>query len=153
MDCSMPGYPVLHNLLEFAQTHAHWVGDAIQPSHHLSPPATLSSVFFSIRVFSNESALHMRWPKYWSFSVNFSNEYSGLITFRIDWLISLLSRGLSKIFSCTTICEHQFCIAQPSLWSNNHIRAWLQKNCSFDYMDLWWQKWCFCFLICCLALS
>ena len=68
---------------EFTQTHVHWLGDAIQPSHPLSSP---SSVFPSIRVFSNESALCIRWPKYWNFSFNISpsNEYSGLISFRMD---------------------------------------------------------------------
>ena len=86
-DCRMPGFPVLHRLTEFAHTHDHWVGDAIQPSHPLSSLLFLPSVFPSIRVFSNESALHIRWPKYWKFSFNISpsNEYSGLISFRMDW--------------------------------------------------------------------
>ena len=82
MDCSTPGLPVHHQLLEFTQTHVHWVGDAIQPSHPLLPP----SIFPSIRGFSNESVLRIRWPKYWSFSLSISpsNEYSGLISFRMD---------------------------------------------------------------------
>ena len=85
IDCSTPGFPVHHPLLELAQTHVHWVSDAIQPSHSLLSP---SPPFPSIRVFSNESVLCIRWPKYWSFSFNISpsNEYSGLISFRIDWL-------------------------------------------------------------------
>ena len=79
MDCSTPSFPVLHYLPEFTQTHVHWVSDAIQSSH----PLPLSSPFaFNL---SNESALHIRWPKYRSFSINLSNEYSGLISFRIDW--------------------------------------------------------------------
>ena len=84
MDCSTPSLPVHHQLQEFTQTHAHWVGDATQPSHPLSSPST----FPSIRVFSNESALHIRWPKYYNFSVSVSpsNEYSGQISFRMDWL-------------------------------------------------------------------
>ena len=84
MDCSIPGSPVLHHLLELAQTHVHWGGDAIQPSH---PLLLLPPIFPSIRVFSNESALRIRWPKYWSFSFSISpsNEYSGLISFRIIW--------------------------------------------------------------------
>ena len=84
-----PGFPVLHHLPEFAQTHVHWVRDTIQPSHPLSPPSLLPSNFPSIRVFSNELALHIRWPKHWSitFSISPSNEYSGLISFRIDWLV------------------------------------------------------------------
>ena len=77
MDCSMPGLPVHHQLLEFTQTHIHWVGDAIQPSHPLSSPSPPASVFPSIRVFSNESVLPIRWPVYWSFSFSISafNEY------------------------------------------------------------------------------
>jgi len=67
MDCSTPGFPVLHYLLEFAQTQVHQVGDAIQPSHPLLPPLLIPSIFSSIRVFSNESALGIRWPKWWSF--------------------------------------------------------------------------------------
>ena len=89
---SMPGLPVHHQLPEFTQTH---VGDAIQPSHPLlspSPPAPNPS---SIRVFSNESTLHMRWPKYWSFSFSISpsNEHPGLISFRMDWLDLLTVQG------------------------------------------------------------
>ena len=81
---------LFHQLPESTQTHVHWVSDAIQPSHPLSspyPPA-LTSDFPSIRVFSNESVLHIRWPKYWSFSFSIgpSNEYSGLVSFRMDWL-------------------------------------------------------------------
>ena len=85
MDCSMPSFPVLHYLPAFAQTqtHAHWFGDPIQSSH----PLLLPSIFPSIRVFSSESALHIRWPKDWSFSfsISSSNEHLGLISFRIDW--------------------------------------------------------------------
>ena len=85
MDCSMPGFPVLHYLLEFAQILVHWVGDAIQPSH-LLPLVLLPSIFPSISAFSNYSALPIRWPTYWSLSSSFSpfNEYLGLISFRID---------------------------------------------------------------------
>ena len=88
MDCStsMSGFPVLHHLVELAQTHVHRIGDAIQPSHPLlSPSPAFNSS--SIRVFSNESALHIRWPKTWTFSFVISppSEYSGLISFRIDW--------------------------------------------------------------------
>ena len=84
-DCITPGYPVLHYLLEFAQIHVHWISDAIQPSHPLSSP--FSPIFPSIRVISSESALCIRRLKYWSFSfsISLSNEYSGLISFRIDW--------------------------------------------------------------------
>ena len=84
MDCSPPGFPVLYYLLEFAQTQVHWVGDAIQPSHPLPPPSFALGLS-SIRVFSNKLALCSRWPKNWSFSNSSSDEYSGLISFRIDW--------------------------------------------------------------------
>ena len=96
MECNTPGFPFLHCLLEFAQTHVHWVSDAIQPSHPLSP-LLLSSVFPSIRVlFSSESVLCIRWPKYWSFSISPSNEYSGLIYFRMDWFDLLAFQGPLK---------------------------------------------------------
>jgi len=97
MDCGMPGFPVYHQLLELAQTHVHWASDAIQPSHPLSSPSP-PSIFPSIRVFSNESVLHIRWPKYWtsSFTISPSNEYSGLISFRMDWLDLLAVQGTLK---------------------------------------------------------
>ena len=97
-DCSMPGFPVLHYLPELAQTHVHWVNDAIQPSHPLLTLLFLPSILPSIRVFSNESVLHVRWPKYWSFSfsVSPSNEYSGLISFRMDWFDLLVVQGTLK---------------------------------------------------------
>ena len=87
MNRSMPGLPIHHQLLESTKTHVHWIGDTIQPSHPLSTLLLLPSIFPSIRVFSNESAHHIRWPKYWSFSFNISpsNEHSGLISFRMDW--------------------------------------------------------------------
>ena len=88
MNCSTPGLPVHHQLPEFTQTHVHRVHDAIQPSHPGCPLLLLPSVSPSIRVFSNESAIRMKWPKYWSFSFNISpsNEHPGLISFRMDWL-------------------------------------------------------------------
>ena len=97
MDYSTPGFPVFHCLLEYGQTHFHWVSDAIQPSHPLLS-LLLPSIFPSIRVFSNESVLHIKWPKYWGFSFNISpsNEYSGLISFRIDWFDLLTVQGTLK---------------------------------------------------------
>ena len=98
MDCSRQVSSVLHYLLKFAQIHVHGVGDAIKPSHPLSPPFLLPSVFPSVRVFSNELALRIRWPEYWSFSFNIStsSEYSGLISFRIDWSDLLVVQGTLK---------------------------------------------------------
>ena len=94
----MPGLPVHHQLLEFTQTHAHKL---VMPSNHLilcHPLLLLPSIFPSIRVFSNESALHIRWPKYWSFSfsISSSKEHSGLISFRIYWLDLLAVQGTLK---------------------------------------------------------
>ena len=95
MDCRTPGFPVLHYHPEFAQTHVHWVGDTIQPLLLCCSLLFLPSIFPSFKVFSNESALPIRWSKYWgfSFSISPSNEYSGLISFRIDslyyWTICL----------------------------------------------------------------
>ena len=88
MNCSMPGLLVHHQLPESTQTHVHWVSDAIQPSHPLSSPSPPALKLSHIRVFSNESALRMRWTKYWSFSFNISpsSEHPGLISFRMDWL-------------------------------------------------------------------
>ena len=98
VDCSTPGFPVHHQLLELAQTHVYWL---VMPSNHLilcHPLLLLPSIFPSIRVFSNESVLPIRWPKYWnfSFSINSSSEYSGLISFRVDWLDLLAVQGTLK---------------------------------------------------------
>ena len=95
MNCSTPGSPVLHYLLEFAQIHVHWVNDAIQPCHSLLPPW----IFPSIRVFSSESSHHIRWTKFWNFcfSISSSNEYSGLISFRIDWFVLLALQTLKSL--------------------------------------------------------
>ena len=105
MDCSKPGFPVLHCLPEFAQTHVHWVGDAIQPSHPPLPPSPLPSFFPSIRVFSNKLALCIRWLKCWSFSLstNSSNEYSGLTSFKIYWFDLLAVEGVHvSVAFCNT---------------------------------------------------
>ena len=97
MNCSTPGLPVHHQLPQFTQTHVHWVGDAIQPSHSLLSPSPLPPIPPSLRVFSNESTLRM-WPKYWSFSfsISLSNEHSGLISFRMEWLDLLAVQGTLK---------------------------------------------------------
>ena len=94
MDCNTPSFPVHHQLLELAQTHVYRVSDAIQPSCPLSS-LLLFSIFPCIRVFSNESVICIRWPKFWSFSfiISPSNEYSGLISFRMDWLDLLAVQG------------------------------------------------------------
>ena len=98
MNRSTPGLSVHHQLPEFTQTHIHQVSDAIQPSHPLSSPSLLSPIPPSIRVFSNESTLCMRWPKYWSFSFSIipSKDIPGLISFRMDWLDLLAVQGTLK---------------------------------------------------------
>ena len=116
MNRSTPGLPVHHHLPEFTQTHVHRVCNAIQPSHPLSS-LLLPPIPPSIRVFSNESTVRRRWPKYWSFSFSISpsNEYSGLISFRVDCLDLLAVQGTLKNLLNTVIQKHQFFGAQLSL--------------------------------------
>ena len=110
MDCSTPGLSVHHQLPEFTQTHVHSVKDVIQPSHPLSCLLLLPSIFSSIRVFSNESVLHIRWPKYWSFSFHISpsKEHPGLISFRMNWLDLLAVQGTLK-----SLLQHHSYISPP----------------------------------------
>ena len=119
---SMPGLPVHHQLPESTKPMSI---ESMMPSNHLilcCPLLLLPSIFPSIKVFSNDSALRIRWPKYWSFSLNISpsNEHSPL-----GWTgwISLQCKGLSRVFPSTTIQKHQFFGTQPSLWSNSHIHT------------------------------
>ena len=108
--------------------------ESVMSSKHLilcHPLLLLPSVYPSIRVFSSESVLRIRWPKYCSFrfSISPSNEYSGLISFRIDWFYVLAeSKGLSRVFSSTMVWKYQFFGTQPSLWSNTHIHTWHWKT-------------------------
>ena len=117
MDYSTPGFPVLHCLLELAQTHVRWVGDAIQTSHLLLPLLLLPSIFLSIRIFSSESALHISCPKYWCFSFNPSNGYSALISFRIDWFDLLAIQGPLK-----SLLQH--CNLKASEWLCCRCKFW-----------------------------
>ena len=131
MDCSMSSFPVLHYLPEFAQTHVHWVSDAITYLIFCSPLFLLCSIFPSIRVFSNESLLCIRWPKYWTFSFSIfpSSEYSGLIPVRIDWfdlpavqgtLKNLLQHHYLKasILWCSVVFIVQFSHSYIATWKN-----------------------------------
>ena len=126
MDCQKPGFPVLHHLLEYAKTHVHCVGDAIQPSHPLMPPSphalTLSQHqgFFqwvsSLQQVAKVLELHLQYQSFWwIFRIDFLLGLTGLI--------SLLFKGLSRVFCSTTVRNHQFFSAQPSFWSNTH--TWL----------------------------
>ena len=112
-----PGFPVLHCLPELAQTHAPWVSEAIQPSHSLSPHSPPALNLSQHQGLFRWVTLHVRWPKYWSFSFNISpsNEHSGLISFMMDWLDLLGVQSLSN----PTVQNHQFFGTQPTLWSNH----------------------------------
>ena len=142
MDCSMPGFPVHHQHLELAQTHAH---ESVMPSNYLilcRHLLFLSSIFPHVRVFSNESTLHMRWPKYWSFSFSISpsNEHPGLISIRIDWLHLIAVQGTLKSLlqhhsSKASILRHS-AFHSPTLTSIHDRR----KNHSLDQTDLCWQS-------------
>ena len=143
MDCSTPGFPVHQRLPELTQTHVHWVSDAIQSSHPLLSLLLSPSILPSIRVFSNESVLPITWPKYWSFSFSISpsNEYLGLISFRMDWLDLLAVQGtLKSLFQ-----HHSSKAIAASVLSFLHGPTvtpihdnW--KNQSFDYTDLCWHS-------------
>ena len=124
-DCSMPGFPVLHHFPELAQAHSI---ELLMPANDLMlchPLLLLPSVFPSIRIFSNESVLHIRWPKYWSFSFSISpsNEYSRLTFFRMDWLDLLAVQGTLKSLLQHHSSKASILQSQLSLYSNSHIHA------------------------------
>ena len=125
-DCSVPGFPVLHYLQEFAQTHVHWLGDAIQSPYPLSSPSPPGFKLPSIRVFSNESVLCIRWPKYWSFifSISPSYEYSGLVSFKIAWFNLLTVQGTLK-----SLLQHHN--SKPSILQHS---AFFMVQLSHPYM-------------------
>ena len=140
MDYSTLGFPILHCLPAFAQTHIHYISDAIQPSHPLLSPSPPALNFPSIKVFSCDSPLCIRWSKYqsFSFSISPSNEYSELISFRIV----LQSKGLSKVFSSTTIWKHQF-FQSPAFFmvQLSHLYTTTGKTIALTIQ----AKWCPCF--------
>ena len=119
-DCSTPGFPELHYLLEFAQTHVHWVSDTIQPSLPLSTPSPPAL----------NLSQHQGWPKYgnFSFSISPSNEYSGLISLRIDWFDLLAVQEILKSLLQHHSLKAPILQGQPSLWSNSHIHTWLLEK-------------------------
>ena len=152
MDCSTPDFPVHHHLQEFAQTHVLWVSDAIQPSHPLlfpSPPTfklsqhqglfqSLESGGQRVRASASSSVPPM--------------DIQDWFPFELTSLISLKSKGLSRVFSNTTVQKHQYFGAQPSLWSNSHIHTWLLEKPQLGIYEPLSAKWCLCFSICCLCL-
>ena len=130
MDCSTPGFLVLHYLLEFAQTHVHWVNDAIQTSHLLlppSPPALNLSQHQGLFQWANSVSGGQSIGLSASASVLPVN-IQGWFPSELTGLISLLSKGVSRVFSSITIQKYQFFSTQPSLWSNSHIRTWLLEK-------------------------
>ena len=154
MDCNMPGFLVLHYLPELAQTHIHWVSYAIPPSCALSSTSPPPSIFSSLRVFSNESALHIWLPMYWSFnfSISPSMNIQGWFALGLIGLISLLSKGRSRVFSSTAIWSINSSafrlLCGPTLTTvqtpgkNTALTIW-------TFVD----KVSLCFLICCLDWS
>ena len=147
MDFSTPGFPALHHLPEFSQTNVHWVGDALQPTHSVSPfssclqsfPSSGSfpkSQFFtscgqSIGASASASVLPM----------NIQNWFP----FRLAALISLLSKGLSRVFSSTTVQKHHYLSTQPSLWLNSHVHTWLPEKPKLWLYGPLSTNWCLCF--------
>ena len=136
MDCSMPDFPVFHYLLKFAQTHVHWVDDVIQPFHPLSPPSP-----HALNLFQQWCLFQWMSQLFTSGGQSIGASASVLPMNIQDWfpvgltgLISLQSKGLSRVFSRTTIQKHQFFRAQPSSWSNSHILTWLWKK-SWRWLD------------------
>ena len=121
MNCSTPGFPVLHYLPQFAQIHVHWINNAIWPSHPLPHTFPFAFNFPRIRVFSNESALPIRWPKHWSFNFNISpsSEYSGFISSRIDWFDRLVVQVTLK-----------------SLLQHHSSKAWILRGSAFFMVQL-----------------
>ena len=130
-----PSFTISQSLLKLMSIKS------MMPSNHLilcQPLLLLPSIFRNIKLFSSELVLHNRWPKYWNFNISSSNEYSGLISFRTG-LISLQSKGLSRVVPSITVQKHQFFDIQPFLWSLTSIHdSW--KNHSFDYKHLCWQS-------------
>ena len=139
-DCSTPGFHVHHQTLEFVQAHVNQVGDVIQTSYPMSSP--FPPAFYLSQVLPHETVLHIRWPKYrsFSFSISSSNEYSGLISFMIDCFDILQSKGLSRVFSNTPVQKHSSSalsfLYSPTLTSIHDY--W--KNHSFDWMHLCWHS-------------
>ena len=146
----MPDFPVHHKCLELAQTHIHRVSDIIQPSHPLSSPLLLPSFLPSIRVFSNESVLLIKWPKYWnfSFSISPSNDYSELISLRIDWLDLLAVQGTLKSLlqhhsSTASILRHSafFMVQLSHPYMTTGCESWTVKKAECQRTDAF-ELWC-----------
>ena len=144
MDCNSPGFPFLHQLLELAQIYVHWVSDAIQPFHPLASPSPAFSLSQHQGFFQWVSSLHQM-----AKVLEFGASVSVLPKYIQDWFslgwISLQSKGLSSVFSNTTVQKHQFFGTQLSLWSNSHIHAWLLERPWLWLCGPLLAKWCLLF--------
>ena len=155
LDCSMPDFAVFHYLPEGAQIHVHWVNDSIQQSHTLLPPSPLVlSIFQHLDLFQGVGSLHqvaklLVSVSTWVLPMNIQ----GWFPLGLTDLIFLQSKGLSRIFSSTTVQKHQFFCSQPSLWSNSLIQTWQLEKPRLWLFGPLLAKWCLCFLICCPGWS
>ena len=129
MNCSPPSFPVLHYLPEFAQTHVHWVSDAIQPSYPLSASSLAVNFSWHQGLFQWIGSSHLV-TQDWSFSfiIHPAMTIQGWYPLGLTGLISLLSKELSRVFSSITVRKHQFFGTRPSLWSNSYIQMWLMEK-------------------------
>ena len=155
LDCSIPGFPVLYHLPEFAQTHVHWVSDAIQLSHPRSSPSPPAFSLSQHQGFSNELALHIWWPKNWnfSFSISPSNEYSGLISFRIDWFDLLAVQGIQSVgealslfvtITSTEVLKWRWHCPSGNVWQHlesSLVVRMVWGQCSYNLVSRG-QRWC-----------
>ena len=155
MDCNRADLPVPHHLLGFSHICVHCISNTYSHLILWHPLLHLPSIFPSIRHFSKELAVCIRWPLYWSFSFSISpfNEYSGLISLKIDWFISLLSKGLSVVFSNTTVWRHLFFGALLSLRFSSHNHMWPLGRPQPWLYRLLLGEWCLCFSTNCIGLS
>ena len=155
MNCSTPGLPVLHHLPEFAQVHFHCISDAIQPSHPVMTSFLSALNLSQYQGLFHEFAVHIRWPKYWSFSFSISpsTEYSGLISFKIDYFDLLAVQWTLKSLLQHIVQRHQFFATLPSLQSSSHNCTWpLRRPQPWLYGPLS-TEWCVCFSTHCLVIA
>ena len=141
MDSSTPGFPVHHQLHELAQTHVHWVSDAIQPSHPVVPFSSCPQSFPASGFFPMSQLLALGGQSIRTSASYLPMKIQGWFPLGLIALISLLLKGLSRVFSSTTVQKHQFFGAQSSWWSNSHISTWLLEKPYFDYIYIY-LAWC-----------
>ena len=154
MNCSKPCFSVLHYLMEFTQTHVHWIRDTIQPSYPLLPPSSALNFsqgqgFFPMnQLFTTDGQSIVALASAPALPMNIE----GWFHLGLTGLIILISKGLSRVLSSTKIQKHQFFSTQPSFCSNSYIHTWLLEKPKLWLYGPLSAKWCFCFLIYCLCL-